>query len=357
MRVISLLPETETPSIEVDYGNAYEFLLSLCAFTRAGPDVAYDVGPQWFERAGARASRRLLDEVRDFCQGFPKLWGHLLGLVYTSAGPKSVPAFLTQLQQTDALELSLHLLGYYLQTHRGPTPLEVVYLAAQGDHEASERLLATSFPEDATWRAVLGYLLRMGQKEIKRRLTGVLNGWYEQVFRHEELAIAPMLETDARAKREMRQTVPLEQIIQLATNGIEYAPEPGIRKIVLVPTWILRPWNLITEYRDTKIFCYPVASYRSGAGASEPPDQLTRLIKALADETRLQVLRLLGTDSHTLQELSEHLQLAKSTVHHHLAILRAAGLLAVVEGEEKRYKLNPHRIAGVSAALADYVGK
>ncbi len=44
---------------------------------------------------------------------------------------------MTRLKQTDALELSLHLMGYYLQTHRGPTPLEVIY------HQAGHELAIT----------------------------------------------------------------------------------------------------------------------------------------------------------------------------------------------------------------------
>lgn len=357
MQIVSLVHQTEKPSVEVDYGSAYEFLLSLCAYTRSDVGSNFDVGPQWFELIRSKASPELLADIQEFSRGFAKVWGHLLGLVYTSPPPRDVPVFLSLVQKTSALEVTLHLLGYYLQTHRGPTPLEVIYCAAQGDQDAISHFLETSFPEDRTWQAFASHLLDIGREEAKKLLIEVLKRWYEEVFQSREAEIVPILAADAQAKRKMTLGLPVEQVVELATNGVIYSPEPGIRKVLLVPTWIFRPWILISEYRDTKIFCYPVEPYHVANSSAEPPAHLTSLCKALADETRLRVLKLLGTGSYTLQEITDRMGLAKSTVHHHLTILRIARLIAVIEGEEKRYRLNPDRIASISAVLAEYIGR
>ena len=45
--------------------------------------------------------------------------------------------------------------------------------------------------------------------------------------------------------------------------------------------------------------------------------------KALGDEARLRIVKMLFEKERTLQEITERLQLGKSTVHHHLKLLRA----------------------------------
>ena len=51
--------------------------------------------------------------------------------------------------------------------------------------------------------------------------------------------------------------------------------------------------------------------------------------KALGDEARLRIVKMLFEKERTLQEITERLQLGKSTVHHHLKLLRAAKLVDI----------------------------
>ena len=65
--------------------------------------------------------------------------------------------------------------------------------------------------------------------------------------------------------------------------------------------------------------------------------------KALASETRLEILRALDERSMTLNELSEKLNLNKATVHEHLMKLHEAGLVKRKEREGHKwvyYKLS-----------------
>ena len=76
---------------------------------------------------------------------------------------------------------------------------------------------------------------------------------------------------------------------------------------------------------------------------SIPDVELVEVYKALGDETRLRILRLMATGVTGLTEIAEKLGLAKSTVHGHMVILRTAGLTRSLVGVEgKRYALN-HR--------------
>jgi DNA-binding transcriptional ArsR family regulator len=62
-------------------------------------------------------------------------------------------------------------------------------------------------------------------------------------------------------------------------------------------------------------------------------------LKALADPTRLKILRYLSEQELTPSELSRRLNLRAPTVTHHLKELRLAGLVNVTfRGQEKLYR-------------------
>ena len=68
------------------------------------------------------------------------------------------------------------------------------------------------------------------------------------------------------------------------------------------------------------------------------PDALLRGMKALADSTRLRILRYLAQEPQTAAELSRVLRLRPPTVNHHLNQLRLAGMVQIFlspSGERK----------------------
>jgi DNA-binding IclR family transcriptional regulator len=77
------------------------------------------------------------------------------------------------------------------------------------------------------------------------------------------------------------------------------------------------------------------------ADPDEPPERLVRLSRALGDERRLRVLRHLTTGDYSLQELSERFGIPKTTLLHHLVILRSVGIVRVGPGANGRYSLRP----------------
>ena len=63
--------------------------------------------------------------------------------------------------------------------------------------------------------------------------------------------------------------------------------------------------------------------------------------KALADPTRRRILELLETDDLTAGELVAHFDISKPTLSHHLATLKAAGLVTDERhGQNIVYSLN-----------------
>ncbi len=94
-------------------------------------------------------------------------------------------------------------------------------------------------------------------------------------------------------------------------------------------------------------------------GASDPtapPPGVVRLHRALGDATRLRVLRLLADRDWYLTELAQQLELSKPTMKHHLAQLRAAGLVTVVdEGTLTYYSLRRERLEQAGVELKAYL--
>ena len=68
--------------------------------------------------------------------------------------------------------------------------------------------------------------------------------------------------------------------------------------------------------------------------------------KALADETRQQIMKLCCCRELSVNEIVDETSVSQPTVSHHLAILRDAGLVqARSEGKHTYYALNQERIA------------
>ncbi len=327
--------------------------MSLRAISEVEHHAEYEVGKEWFDDIRKKASPDLLALIEQFSFHSHEIWEHMLGLVYDSPAPRDVPAFIAHIEAIDPLELRLHMLGYYVRDHCRVTPPEIIFQAAQGDIEAQRELLKTSFPDDAEWQRTLRWLLSLEQVATKNLLLEIFHGWYDEVFREQEPYIMPILARDVEAKLALKLTHSAEQLIEMAT-GWEYVPEPGIRRVVLVPSYITRPWNSDAERHDTVIFCYPVAEESISADKDAPPARLVKLAKALADERRLRILKKLATGSYTLQEMAEDLGVAKTTLHHHIITLRSAGLVRM-NLSDKRWSLRQYMVNNVGELLNAYL--
>ena len=111
---------------------------------------------------------------------------------------------------------------------------------------------------------------------------------------------------------------------------------------------LLRAARLLRPQRRGRQIFYSVADEHLLADPDAPPSYLVDLYKALGDERRLRMLAILGEGDAGLMEIADRVDLAKSTTHHHLRILRSAGLVRVTVGENKSYSLR--REGGPEAA-------
>lgn len=82
------------------------------------------------------------------------------------------------------------------------------------------------------------------------------------------------------------------------------------------------------------------------------------MIKALAEENRLEIVKLLVTGSLCVCELEEKLKIPQNLVSHHLSVLKKAGLVEDCRcGKNNYYTLNKQTINKLAKLLTKMVDK
>jgi DNA-binding transcriptional ArsR family regulator len=343
------------PVATIEVSPAYELLQSIVVTMEGKGGDTYDVGQAWIEEAEARAGEELMARARAVSHDNTDVWIHLIGLVHDTPAPRDVDSFLAHLGETDPDEIKLHLVQFYSREVRRMTPPSVIRAAIAGDADARREFLRTSWPEWETWATYLGALLDADGAAFKAELIEVLRAWGERVWKPESLTIQPIIDRDAEAKRQLLRELPLDRFVTTATNGVEFAPRPGIDRVVMIPSFVNRPLVTYYEFGESILIVYPVADESVSAESDAPPLRLVRLSKALGDEKRLRILRALADGEKSLVELADMFGVPKTSMHHHMLVLRSAGLIAVGVGQ-KRYRLREEALPDLGALLSGYLG-
>jgi DNA-binding transcriptional ArsR family regulator len=350
-RVVDVSRPGQALAVEIDAAEGAELLLSICTLLAEQDRDTYELEAARIEEVLAAVPPALLHEATELLP--EKSASQLLGLVYTTPKPRTAAAFLEHLAATDPVEIRLHMLGYYGGHHVADS--ETVRRAAEGEAGAVKEVLdAYSEYIDPDKCAKAERVLGADPVEGKAALLRVLTGWYGDVLPQLAPADPTLAERDAEAKRELVKPVPPEQVVERLAPGIQWAPGPQIDRVVLFPAYSPRPWVYMSEHKRVKIFCYPISLDREQTAPGDPTE-LVRIYKALGDESRLKLLRRLQAGPISLTDAAKEVGLAKSTTHHHLAILRQAGFVLIQEGDDT-YRLRPDLRPEPGALLESYLG-
>jgi DNA-binding transcriptional ArsR family regulator len=325
-RVRDLTEARQELTVEILSAPAFEILAHLFVFmTGRGEPGEYGVGAAWFDRVAEAAGADLVERLESI-SWCGEAWLGLLGEAYGAPGERTVEDLIAGIRGSDGEEVRGRLLSM---------------LKAEFADESGEKGAAPPSLEE------------MDAGAVPAMLADLLEEYDRRVFRGGE-ETASALARDAEEKRAMARTMPPERLVEQATNGITFSAAE-VSGIVLVPSAAMRPWVTITEHGGLRMFHYGVSEEVLGADPSAPPAWLVNFYKALADERRLQILRLLKDGSLTFTGLTERLGLAKSTVHHHLRTLRGAGLIRVIVGEDHRYELRTDAVSEAGRLIEGYL--
>jgi DNA-binding transcriptional ArsR family regulator len=181
-----------------------------------------------------------------------------------------------------------------------------------------------------------------------------LQSYYQEFFAEEERRIKPALQASIEQSQELAKVKELSELIEMLSQGVQLSIDPEVTELVFAPSYWITPLILYTELNtEQMIFLYGARPADASLVPGEVvPDALLRTLKALADPTRLKILRYLAQDPLSPAQLARRLRLRSPTVVHHLEVLRLAGLVRLnleIPGE-RNYAA---RIEGLEDAFAN----
>jgi DNA-binding transcriptional ArsR family regulator len=335
------------PAVELDARTGYDFLISPCSDCGELQDLLPE-DRAWVEKSRADLAVQLgSGPWTDACMGFVTEVGRLLVGRPEVRTAGQVVAAVDDLSDRDLVET---LLGELLDDQDlGGT----ARLAVDGDAQAYADLQLKLEQLKGT------PVLTATPQELAAGTRRIVHAWLPHYEGIEE-RIGQMLERDVSARPVKTAAADPFGFVEQATNGIRLAADTRVRRIVLAPSYFGRPYNSLTRIGQTQLICYPIADGAlDGGDTRTPPPSAVRLYRALGDETRLRILRLLAERDRYLTELATDLELSKPTISHHLAQLRSAGLITVTGqgglGNYTYYTLRRDRIEEAGIELTSYL--
>lgn len=299
--------------VAVDWAPAYELGVSLWAYANRQHHKTLDMGSAWAAAALRRLSPELAVQLNTIENVY---WGGLDILVRLCPGERDAESYLQWVASLSAGEL-YELLARYVPPDEPPLPSD---LGARRD-----------------------------------RHVALMIAWNEQYFRTVDPAVLAGLAAEADALRARIAGSDPVALVEQATGGVYLEPAPDLDLAVLVPQYHFRPWNLYNRARGMMLYQYPADVLPPAA--NEVPAGLLRLTRALSDENRLKILQFLAGGTRSFTDVVRFSGLAKSTVHHHMVALRAAGLVRVYDAGSgsDRYALRPGAVGELSIRLGVYL--
>jgi len=317
-------------STRVAWTPAYELIISLQAFIASKVHKVIDLGPGWVARVKKNLPADFLAETHALDQDRALLERTFFGTdILVWQGPES----------------------------RDPEGF-MAWLASLSPGEIYERL-APHVPEDADLPRDLGATRDAAVK--------LFRAWHEGYFRGIDSGILTQLAQEASAREIARVAQApgagpeAARFVETTTGGVVFEDlPPGLKEIVLVPQFHFQPLNAIGPFRSSIVVGYSpeIGSLAEG----EPSADLLRRTKAVADGSRLRILRFLAQSAaepaRSLTDIAAATRLSASTVLHHLLTLRSAGLVRTHFNPRRpdRYSQRRAGFAEMLARLESYAG-
>jgi DNA-binding transcriptional ArsR family regulator len=353
------------PVIQIVASPAYDLLLSIhVAF--CSPRVCdYEIDNNWIERARAACPPELLatltyffgSEEGQWCAAnlFALLWrapqlDDTLGTIEWLAS-QPIEDIILILFERDGLGDDWHEIARNLIRAR-----LTIKPGRKNDLTPRIQAFARRFPTMER-EAVVRFLTEPEQEHA--RLMDAIRDWYQYVFAVEEPRVATALKREAATIERRAGELSAEELFTNTVRGIEYKPPACVERIVLAPSIMIMPSIFYLHVDDTITYCYPIPNTERSASDIETAQrrEMVRLFDALADDTRIRILRLLSQRQMYLTELADNLKLTKATTRHHMIRLRAAGLVTLHTRDHlSYYSLRRETLEEPTRSLLNYLG-
>ncbi|RLL48387.1 ArsR family transcriptional regulator [Oceanobacillus piezotolerans] len=334
----------ETYEVQFSYSSLWECALGIAAVTNYRLINTLEKPASYWKKLRGSFSGNLNHHL-DYVEK-NNTWKALLQLLHQHES-NTLDEFCKSVNLLEGIKLKFTCLPYI-----GEKFQHIREKAAEGKENAILELQQIT-SDNPFFPQYINFISKTDTQKLKDHLIEVMTLWYETVIIPELELTNQILRTDYESKKKMKLKMSPEELVQWATGGINYLPEPSVHKVLLIPQYVYRPWNIEADMEDTKVFYYPVANESLSPNDKYMPNNyLVLKHKALGEEIRLRIVKLLSERDHSLQELTEQLNTGKTTIHHHLKILRAAKLVEIMEG---KYSLKANVIEQLFKELEQYI--
>ncbi len=182
-------------------------------------------------------------------------------------------------------------------------------------------------------------------EELRERLARLIERFYDEHYRHELPRRWPALERSVAAHRGETGADPVELSRRLTGRSracLEDVCAGGYKKLIFAPSVDMGPYTSCSVTDGIHGEFYPCeVEFITGDTDAAETQRLARVYKALSDEQRLRILRLLREREMYAQEIVERTGLHQSVVSRHLTFMRVVGLLNVRrENNMKFFSIN-----------------
>lgn len=341
-----------------DKGTTYDLFVSMIVLNQPG---SFGLRPSWAAGVRSRlplAQRQFMESLAGFFR-VPLTFIHHLPENAKNAG--QAVQYLSA--QDSAMLLKQLTFGFDLP-ERVKNILEEI--GSSGHATSAQRAVLQknyafgdqTLTEDVTSRLVRAWEDRQGFGDAFKVM---LRSFHEHFFAEEEIRIQPAIESALQSAMKIAKIVSIPDLLEDLSHGVNLEKVIRKPKVILVPSFWTSPliiYGSVSSDETLMLFgCRP--EDQSIIPGEVVPDHLLSVLKALADPTRLQMLRYLNAEPLSASALARKLRLRPPTVTHHLQLLRLAGLVQVsLEPEgEKKYTLREEAVAAAQTILQKYINE
>jgi DNA-binding transcriptional ArsR family regulator len=344
------------PALSWDEATAYDLFVSLYVLHR--PEQ-FGLRPSW--AAGVRSrlpavQREFFDKAQS-CLPVPLRWLYLL-----PAGSRDAADALTALAHIPTTERLAALSHSSEQTPELTAALSNISLR-QSWNPAELEVIRTQYQRKGILfkQTTLHHLCEAWAHpaEFGEQYLQALTVYQQVFFAEEEQRIRPALTESSQRASEMAGRLSLASLLEELSRGVHFAALEELDEVILVPSYWSTPlvfYNHVVPGKLMVLFGCRAESQHLIPGETVPGG-LVDSLKAIADPSRLAILRFLAEEPLAPGELARRLRLRPPTVIHHLNALRLAGLVEItlLPGAERRYALREEAMQGILASLQNYL--
>jgi DNA-binding transcriptional ArsR family regulator len=352
-----------TPQITWDIGTAYDLFISL--YTLHHPDE-FGLRGSW--AAGVRS--RLPNEEREFLQDVQNLIHWPIGWVYQLPAPKDAHTAINTLANMPAADRLAVLALHEMAETEYVAILNTISERGQWQEAEAQALLTLMIEEQGgnvskkkqnLFKKYVDSLLQwwLRPEEFGELYLSALQSYYEVFFAEDEKRIRPALEEAVARAQKLAEELSIPALLEAISQGVQFEQAPDVAELVLAPSFWSSPLLIYGPRTPERLLL--VFGGRPSSASMVPgdviSDALFQALKALADPTRLRILRYLMAEPMTPAELARRLRLRAPTVVHHLHTLRLARLVYLtISHDGKRYQARREAINETYAMLDAFLG-